>query len=179
MAELQLALLTREYPPEVYGGAGVHVQYLARELARLIDVTVHCFGADRPGEAGDGPTVIAHQPWDALANTSPHSAALRAISVDLTMAAGVEGTGLVHSHTWYANLAGHFAQAHLRAAARGHRAQPRADATVEGRAAWRRLRVVELLRANSARARRRGHRRLGGAQPRSVRLLPNDFVRSV
>jgi starch synthase len=109
MIELQLALLTREYPPEVYGGAGVHVQYLARELARLIDVTVHCFGADRTGGAG-GPTVVAHQPWDALANTSPHSAALQAISVDLTMAAGVEGTSLVHSHTWYANLAGHFAK---------------------------------------------------------------------
>jgi alpha-maltose-1-phosphate synthase len=110
VAELQLALLTREYPPEVYGGAGVHVQYLARELARLIDVTVHCFGADRPDGAGDGPTVIAHQPWDALANASPHSAALQAISVDLTMAAEVEGTSLVHSHTWYANLAGHFSK---------------------------------------------------------------------
>ena len=43
-----MALLTREYPPEVYGGAGVHVTYLARELASLVDVTVHCQGADRP-----------------------------------------------------------------------------------------------------------------------------------
>jgi starch synthase len=106
----RVALLTREYPPEVYGGAGVHVQYLAREVAKLVDVTVHCYGADRPDGADERPPVIAHQPWKALANASPHSAALQAISVDLTMAAGVEGTSLVHSHTWYANLAGHFAK---------------------------------------------------------------------
>src|SRR5882724_3239440 len=99
---MQLALLTREYPPEVYGGAGVHVQYLAREVGKLVDVTVHCFGADRPGQADERLRVVAHQPWQVLANASPHAAALQAISVDLTMAAGVDGTSLVHSHTWYA-----------------------------------------------------------------------------
>ncbi len=97
--KLRVALLTREYPPEVYGGAGVHVTYLARELAPLVDLTVHCQGADRPG-------AIAHRPWDLLADANQ---ALRVISTDLSMAAAVGSAQLVHSHTWYANLAGHLA----------------------------------------------------------------------
>jgi alpha-maltose-1-phosphate synthase len=95
---MQVALLTREYPPDVYGGAGVHVEYLARELSRLIDVTVHCWGEDRPG-------AVAHRPWDAL-----FDAALQAVSVDLAMAEAVAGVDLAHSHTWYANLGGHLAK---------------------------------------------------------------------
>jgi starch synthase len=95
---VNVAILTREYPPDVYGGAGVHVEYLARELARLIDVTVHCWGDDRPG-------AVAHRPWPELSDT-----ALQAVSVDLAMAEGVEGANLVHSHTWYANLGGHLAK---------------------------------------------------------------------
>jgi len=95
-------MLTREYPPEVYGGAGVHVEYLASALARLVDLTVHCQGGDRP--AGQFPAVAVHQPWDKLADAND---ALRVISTDLVMAAAVGGTQLVHSHTWYANLAGH------------------------------------------------------------------------
>jgi starch synthase len=106
---LDVALLTREYPPDVYGGAGVHVEYLARELATLVDVTVHCWGAERTATGG-GPAVVAHTPWEALAGTSPHAAALQAVSIDLAMAAGVEGADLVHSHTWYANLGGHLAK---------------------------------------------------------------------
>jgi starch synthase len=105
---LAAALLTREYPPEVYGGAGVHVEYLARELARLVDVTVHCFGADR--DPASTPPAKAYRPWDALAGGSPHVDALRAMSVDLAMAAGVEGAAVAHSHTWYAQLAGHLAK---------------------------------------------------------------------
>jgi starch synthase len=96
---LRVALLTREYPPEVYGGAGVHVEYLARELAGLVDLTVHCQGADRPA-------AVAHRPWDALAGANP---ALATVSADLTMAAAAAGADLVHSHTWYANLGGHLA----------------------------------------------------------------------
>jgi alpha-maltose-1-phosphate synthase len=105
---VKVALLTREYPPDVYGGAGVHVEYLARELQRLLEVTVHCWGADRP--AGDGPPVTAHRAWERLAGSAPWAAALQAISIDLEMAAAVEGTELVHSHTWYANLGGHLAK---------------------------------------------------------------------
>ncbi len=101
---MRVALLTREYPPDVYGGAGVHIEYLARALHPLEDITVHCWGEPRPGS---GPEVIAHQPWSALEGSAPHAAALRAVSVDLTMAASLEGAELVHSHTWYANLGGH------------------------------------------------------------------------
>jgi starch synthase len=106
---LRVAVLTREFPPEVYGGAGVHVEYLTRELAGLADVTVHCWGADRP--ALDGlPHAVAHRSWDALAGKAPHLAALQAVSIDLTMAAAVEDADVVHSHTWYANFAGHLAR---------------------------------------------------------------------
>jgi len=100
---VRVAILTREYPPEVYGGAGVHVEYLARELARLDELTVHCWGAERDG-------AVAHRSWDALDGDAPHLAALRAMSIDLAMTAAVEGAELVHSHTWYANLAGHLAK---------------------------------------------------------------------
>ena len=106
---MRVALLTREYPPEVYGGAGVHVEYLARELARVAEVTVHCWGAERPSVAGT-PDVVAYRPWEALAGTEPSAAALQAFSIDLSMAAGVAGAELVHSHTWYANLGGHLAK---------------------------------------------------------------------
>jgi starch synthase len=97
--KLRVALLTREYPPEVYGGAGVHVEYLARELAGLTELTVHCQGADRAD-------AVAHRPWPLLDQANP---ALQTISTDLSMTAAVGAADLVHSHTWYANLAGHLA----------------------------------------------------------------------
>jgi starch synthase len=104
---MKAVLMTREYPPEVYGGAGVHVEYLARELARLEEVTVHCWGTDRQ----DGvPPAVGYRPWDALDGPEPHLAALQAVSIDLAMAARVEGAEVVHSHTWYANFAGHLAK---------------------------------------------------------------------
>ena len=103
---MRVALLTREFPPEVYGGAGVHVEYLSHHLSALVDVQVHAFGGPRPS-----PLVAAtYQPWEALESDAPHAAALDTISVDLAMAAGVAGTDLVHSHTWYANLGGHLAK---------------------------------------------------------------------
>ncbi|MGH3279709.1 MAG: glycogen synthase [Trebonia sp.] len=94
---MKVALLTREYPPEVYGGAGVHVEYLARALSGRVSLTVHCQGAPRE-------TAVAHQAWPVL-----HDAVLRVFAADLSMADAVAGTDLVHSHTWYANLAGHLA----------------------------------------------------------------------
>jgi starch synthase len=99
---LRVDLLTREYPPEVYGGAGVHVEYLARDLRRLVDVRVHCFGSKR-----DEPGVTAYPEPLELEGAN---AALRTMGVDLEMAAGCDGTDLVHSHTWYANFAGHTAK---------------------------------------------------------------------
>jgi alpha-maltose-1-phosphate synthase len=107
---VRVDLLTREYPPDVYGGAGVHLEYLARELAKLVDVTVHAWGADRPAAGAGAPEVHAYRAWDALGGEAPHLAALRAMSIDLAMAAGAHGADVVHSHTWYANLAGHLAK---------------------------------------------------------------------
>ncbi|MFJ2237301.1 glycogen synthase [Streptomyces sp. NPDC087859] len=95
---MRVGLLTREYPPDVYGGAGVHVEFLARELSSLIDLDVHCWGEGR----AEG--VVRHRPWPVLDTAND---ALRTFSVDLAMTAGLEGRELVHSHTWYANLAGH------------------------------------------------------------------------
>jgi starch synthase len=101
----KVALLTREYPPEVYGGAGAHVEFLARELRRLVELSVHCWGRPRE-EAG----VTAHEPWAVLSDPQPEAAAFQAMSIDLAMAAGVKGVDIVHSHTWYANLGGHLAK---------------------------------------------------------------------
>ena len=101
---MRVALLTREYPPEVYGGAGVHVEYLSQALARVndVEIQVHAFGEPRPSPLVSG----TYQPWDALPKTPPGQA-LRTISVDLEMAAAIGDVDLAHSHTWYANLAGH------------------------------------------------------------------------
>ncbi|MFL6007608.1 MAG: glycogen synthase, partial [Gaiellaceae bacterium] len=74
----------------------------ARELARLTDVEVRCFGADREGAGA-----LAFRPWERLAGANQ---ALQVMSVDLAMAADLDGATLVHSHTWYANLAGHLAK---------------------------------------------------------------------
>ena len=105
MTRSHIALLTREYPPEVYGGAGTHVEYLTRELRHLADVSVHCWGAPR-----SEPGVTSHQPWAALSEPKPESTTLEAISIDLAMAAAVKSADLVHSHTWYANLGGHLSK---------------------------------------------------------------------
>ncbi len=106
MTALSVALLSREYPPEVYGGAGVHVEYLARELVRRVAVQVHCFGEPR-----SAPEVArTYQPWSELSGGAAHGAALETMSVDLAMAARLEGVTLAHSHTWYANFAGHLAK---------------------------------------------------------------------
>lgn len=102
---MRVALLTREFPPEVYGGAGVHAAYLSRDLARLVDLDVHCFGAPR-----EPARVTAHQPWPEVAGAPVGGDVLGVLSVDLRMAAAVAGADLVHTHTWYANLAGHLAK---------------------------------------------------------------------
>ncbi|MDP9091450.1 MAG: glycogen synthase [Actinomycetota bacterium] len=95
---MRVAVLTREYPPEVYGGAGVHVEFLVRELRKLVDVDVHCFGEPRAE-----PDVHAYRPPTELASAN---AAVRTLGVNLEIAAAVSGAHVLHSHTWYANLAG-------------------------------------------------------------------------
>jgi alpha-maltose-1-phosphate synthase len=102
---MRVGLLTREYPPDIYGGAGAHVEHLAHELRRRVDLQVHCWGGPRLT-----PGVVAHQPWTALTHPEPEVKALQAMSIDLAMVAGTSQLDLVHSHTWYTNLAGHWAK---------------------------------------------------------------------
>jgi starch synthase len=94
---MRVAMMTREYPPEVYGGAGVHVTELVAQLRHLCEVDVHCMGAPRPG-------VIVAQPDSALKGANP---ALSTLSADLNMVNGASNATVVHSHTWYTGLAGH------------------------------------------------------------------------
>jgi alpha-maltose-1-phosphate synthase len=96
---MRVAMMTREYPPEVYGGAGVHVTELVAKLRKLCEVEVHCMGAPRQG-------AVVAQPDPALRGANP---AMATLSADLVMAnAALEAT-VVHSHTWYTGLAGHLA----------------------------------------------------------------------
>ena len=95
--------MTREYPPEVYGGAGVHVTELVAQLRHLCEVDVHCMGIPRE-------TAFAHQPDPALALADPPAnPALSTLSTDLRMAHAAAGASVVHSHTWYTGMAGHLA----------------------------------------------------------------------
>ena len=98
---MRVDLISREYPPEVYGGAGVHVAELVRALRGDLDIVVRCFGAPR-----DEPGVYAYQVPSKLASANP---ALATLGVDLQIAQDVAGADIVHSHTWYANGAGHLA----------------------------------------------------------------------
>jgi alpha-maltose-1-phosphate synthase len=100
---VRVDILSKEYPPEVYGGAGVHVAELVRALRGVagLDVRVQAFGGPRD-EAG----VSSYADLPELADAN---AALQTLGVDLAIAAGCEGADLVHSHTWYANLGGHLA----------------------------------------------------------------------
>jgi len=98
---MRVDVLTREYPPDVYGGAGVHVENLVEVLRRQIDVEVRTFGDPRAERS-----VTAYRTPSTLEGTNP---ALATFGVDLAMADGCAGADLVHSHTWYANLGGHLA----------------------------------------------------------------------
>ena len=102
---MRVDLLTKEYPPFIYGGAGVHVNELAKVLRPLADVRVHAFGGPRePGTEGADPGVTG---YPEVAELDGANAALKTFGVDLEMVPGVEGADIAHSHTWYANLAGH------------------------------------------------------------------------
>jgi starch synthase len=107
VAEIRKAMLfTNEYPPNVYGGAGVHVEYLSRALARRIAVEVRCFGDQRI----DGPnlTVRGYPQWaGARENTDPRFAgALDAFHRSLAMAKDTLDADVVHCHTWYTDMGG-------------------------------------------------------------------------
>ncbi|MEZ0096199.1 glycogen synthase [Streptacidiphilus sp. EB129] len=95
---MRIDLLTREYPPEVYGGAGVHVAELTRALRRLADVRVRCLGEPRAE-----PGVTSYPLPQALA---PHNSSLQYLGADLAMAGDCAGADIVHTHTWYTAMAG-------------------------------------------------------------------------
>ena len=99
---MRVDIVSREYPPEVYGGAGVHVAELVHALRRQLDVRVRCFGAPRD-ETGTQSYLVP----GSLTSANP---ALATLGVDLAIAEDVAGADLVHSHTWYANAAGQLAQ---------------------------------------------------------------------
>ncbi|HYB37102.1 MAG TPA: glycogen synthase [Mycobacterium sp.] len=96
---MRVAMMTREYPPEVYGGAGVHVTELVAQLRGRCEVDVHCVGAPRPGAS-------VHQPDPRLRGANP---ALSTVLSHLVMANAATAASVVHSHTWYTGLAGHLA----------------------------------------------------------------------
>ncbi|MBS1674912.1 MAG: glycogen synthase [Actinobacteria bacterium] len=98
---MRVDIVTKEYPPEIYGGAGVHVAELVKALRTAIDVRVRAFGADR-----DEPGTSAYRTPEELAGAN---AALQTLGTDLVIVPDVDGADVVHSHTWYANFAGHIA----------------------------------------------------------------------
>jgi len=102
---VRVDILSKEFPPEIYGGAGVHVSELSRVLAPLVDLKVRCFGAPRDPVV-DGAEIRAYPVPAELASAN---AAVQTLGVDLAMVGDIGGADLVHSHTWYANMAGHLA----------------------------------------------------------------------
>lgn len=94
-------MITKEYPPEIYGGAGVHVAELVTALRRDVDVRVRAFGGDR-----DEPGTSSYRAPASLATANP---ALQTLGTDLEIVAAISEADVVHSHTWYANFAGHLA----------------------------------------------------------------------
>jgi starch synthase len=102
---VRIDIVTKEFPPEIYGGAGVHVAELSRVLAREVDLRVHAFGAPREAQV-NGAAVTSYQVPEYLSDAN---AALQTLGIDLGIVPDVAGADLVHSHTWYANMAGHLA----------------------------------------------------------------------
>ncbi|AKA96394.1 glycogen synthase [Corynebacterium ulcerans] len=98
---MRVAMLSKEYPPEIYGGAGVHVAELTRFMRQIVPVQVHCMGAPRTE-----PDVYVHGVDEALADSN---AAIATLSTGLRMANAIRDVDVVHSHTWYAGLGGHLA----------------------------------------------------------------------
>ena len=107
---MRVGLFTREYPPQVYGGAGVHVDYLSRELAKEIEVEVHCWGPQNSDEANLH--VRGAEPWSEISEGTEgkFKGALEAFSLNLTQVKALHGIDIVHTHTWYVSMAGYLAK---------------------------------------------------------------------
>ena len=102
---MRIDIVTKEFPPEIYGGAGVHVAELSRVLAKHVDLQVRAFGAPRDADY-HGASVTSYSVPEDLGAAN---AAVQTLGVDLRIVPDVAGADLVHSHTWYANMAGHLA----------------------------------------------------------------------
>ncbi len=102
---MRIDIVTKEFPPEIYGGAGVHVAELSRVLAQRVELQVRAFGAPRDPDY-HGATVTSYPVPEDLAGAN---AAVQTLGVDLRIVPDIAGADLVHSHTWYANMAGHIA----------------------------------------------------------------------
>jgi len=107
---VRIGLMTREYPPYVYGGAGVHVEYLSRELAKKIDVEVHCWGDQKSDEGNLH--VRGALPWNEITEGTQEKfkTALETLSLNLAQVKSLAEIDLVHTHTWYVSMAGFLAK---------------------------------------------------------------------
>jgi starch synthase len=107
---VRVGLFTREYPPQVYGGAGVHVHYLSREMAREIEVEVHCWGPQRSDHGNLH--VRGAEPWAEISSGTEgkFKGALEAFSLNLTQVKALQRIDVVHTHTWYVSMAGYLAK---------------------------------------------------------------------
>ncbi len=107
---LRVGLFTKEYPPQVYGGAGVHVDYLSRELAKQIEVEVHCWGPQHADQSNLH--IRGAEPWAEISSGAEgkFKGALEALSLNLTQIKALQGIDVVHTHTWYASMAGYLAK---------------------------------------------------------------------
>jgi alpha-maltose-1-phosphate synthase len=105
LVSVRIDIVTKEFPPEIYGGAGVHVAELSRVLAKHVDLRVRAFGAPRDADY-HGATVSSYATPEDLGDAN---AAVQTLGVDLRIVPDIAGADLVHSHTWYANMAGHLA----------------------------------------------------------------------
>lgn len=107
---MRAALFTREYPPNVYGGAGVHVEYLSRELAKKIEVEVHCWGTQNSDSSNLH--VRGSLPWDDITNGTEgkFKTALETFSLNLSQVKALKNVDVVHTHTWYAAMSGFLAK---------------------------------------------------------------------
>ena len=104
---MKAVVLTREYPPHIYGGAGVVADQLSKALARRMAVEVRCFGAREPRD--DGIVVRGYEPWERLragADGPRFAPALETLSIGLAMARDPVDADVAHAHTWYADMAG-------------------------------------------------------------------------
>ncbi|TCK75664.1 glycogen synthase [Acidipila rosea] len=107
---MRAGIFTREYPPHVYGGAGVHVDYLSRELAKKIEVDIYCWGEQHSDESSLH--VRGEQPWAEITEGTEgkFKGALEAFSLNLTQVKALSGIDIAHTHTWYVSMAGFLAK---------------------------------------------------------------------